>query len=74
MKITLKSTRIKTVDFNEAKGIITIEFHKGGSYEYWPITNETYKELVNSNSPGNYFEQNIKKNPKISVFKLNDKS
>lgn len=65
--MNLNSSRIKSVEYNDSTEVLTIDFVKGGKYKYYSIPEEVYKGIINSKSPGNYFDTTIK--PKYSFKK-----
>lgn len=56
----LKSSRIKSAEYNDSTEVLTVEFVKGGKYKYYAVPESVYKGLVGSSSPGNYFDTAIK--------------
>lgn len=56
----LKSSRIKSAEYNDSTEVLTIEFVKGGRYKYFSVPEHIYNGLIKSNSPGNYFDTAIK--------------
>lgn len=56
----LKSSRIKSAEYNDSTEVLTVEFVKGGEYKYYAVPESVYKGLINSPSPGNYFDTAIK--------------
>ena len=56
----LKSSRIKSVEYNDSTDVLTVEFVKGGKYKYYSVPEEIYNAITHTNSPGNYFDSFIK--------------
>jgi hypothetical protein len=56
----LKSSRIKSAEYNDSTGVLTVEFYKGGKYKYYSVPETVYQGLIRSSSPGNYFDLAIK--------------
>jgi len=56
----LKSSRIKSVEYNDSTEVLTIEFVKGGRYKYFSVPDVIYQGLISSSSPGTYFDNFIK--------------
>lgn len=57
----LKSSRIKSATYFEDEKTLEIRFNNNSTYEYLGVPQMVFFALVNSKSPGTYFEQNIKK-------------
>lgn len=58
--MNLKSSRIKSAEYNDSTEVLTIEFAKGGRYKYYSVPKHLYSGLINSTSPGTYFDSHIK--------------
>jgi len=56
----LKSSRIKSVEYNDSTEALIIEFVKGGRYKYFSVPDVIYQGLISSSSPGAYFDNFIK--------------
>ena len=56
----LKSSRIKSVEYNDSTEVLTIDFVKGGKYKYFSVPESVYEGITRSKSPGNYFDTVIK--------------
>lgn len=59
--MNINSSRIRSVDYNESTEILIVEFVSGGKYKYFSVPEEIYNGLVQSASPGNYFDSFIKR-------------
>jgi len=71
MQLTpVESSTIKAIGYEPERSKLTIEFKKGGTYQYSPITEECHRELMASDSKGSYFAQNIKNNELVFCKKL----
>lgn len=73
MKIEMKNVRssnISKVGYDSSRKVLRIQFHKGGIYDYKPISRTTYWEFIEARSLGNYFHKHIKDNPDIKVTKI----
>lgn len=66
--MNLKSSRIRSAEYNDSTEALTIEFVNGGKYKYFSVPESIYQELIKSQSPGKYFDQNIK--PHFSCAKV----
>ena len=67
--IALASSNLAAADYNSWTGRLTIEFHSGGTYEYFDVPHSTYIGLMQAESHGKYFHRHIKK--QFSYRKIN---
>lgn len=58
--IPVASSLLKTVGYDEEKEELHVKFHKGGSYVYQGVPRRIYDAMMDDNSAGGYFIQNIK--------------
>jgi hypothetical protein len=58
--ITVISSDLAAVDFDDWSGTLTIEFHSGGVYEFYHVPPSEYDGLLNASSHGRYFHAQIK--------------
>jgi hypothetical protein len=75
----VNSSNIKNIGYEGDSKILEIEFHgrgakKGPIWRYFPITLETYKELLSAESVGFYFHHHIKNNDMVSKERISDGS
>ena len=56
----LKSSRIKSAEYNEDTEVLVIVFFRGGAYKYYTVPKGVYNGLLKSTSPGKYFDTYIK--------------
>lgn len=61
------STNVKSIGFDG--GILEIEFKKG-IYQYSPVTNDQFINLVRAESKTTWLNNNIKNNPTITFKKV----
>jgi hypothetical protein len=54
------SSHIHSLGFDADTGTMTVRFHKGGSYTYHGVDQETFDEFHSHESPGSYFHANVK--------------
>ncbi len=54
------SSMLKSVGYDEKKQILEAKFNHGGIYEYYDVEKETFDDLMNADSVGRYFINNIK--------------
>lgn len=56
----LKSSRIKSAEYNDSTEVLTLDFTKGGKYKYFSVPENIYIALTKSSSPGLFFDSSIK--------------
>ena len=66
---TVSSTNIASVGYEPVSSILEIEFHSGGVYQYERVSPTLAQNLVNAESPGRFFAENIKdRYPTMKVY------
>lgn len=58
--ITLNSSAIAGVDYEEWSGTLVIYFHGSGGYTFRGVPWSVYSGLVSSSSPGSYYNSYIR--------------
>ena len=58
----VQSSNILSIGYDSENMVLEIEFNSRGIYQYFDVPNYEYEELMNSDSLGKYFHQNIKEN------------
>jgi KTSC domain len=58
--ISLNSSAIDAVGYDEDSRTLVIEFSGGNSYTYYRVPPEKFEGLINSYSPGGYYNDHIK--------------
>jgi hypothetical protein len=56
----VKSSQLKSVGFDAESGILEVEFNGGGIYRYLSVTKETHQGLMEAQSIGKYFGQQVR--------------
>lgn len=56
----VESTTMRSVGYNQAKQVLEIEFQSGMIYQYLDIPSAIYKELLEAESKGRYFNSEIR--------------
>lgn len=51
---------LASVGYDEKEQILEVEFNHGGIYEYYDVEKKVYDDLMNADSLGRYFINNIK--------------
>jgi lysyl-tRNA synthetase class 2 len=65
-----ESMAIKAAAYNADEKVLTITFGDDSQYQYAEVRDTTYKELLNSESQGEYFNKNIR--GKYKTTKISD--
>ncbi|QLG50642.1 KTSC domain-containing protein [Natrinema halophilum] len=58
-RVPVSSSNPSSVGYDESNQVLEIEFHGGRVYQYFDVPKRTHQELMNANSHGKYFHQNI---------------
>lgn len=58
--ISVNSSNIASVGYNEMEHILFVSFIKGGTYRYYDVPKRVYEEMLHASSVGLYFKENIK--------------
>lgn len=66
----IKSTVIKSLDYNKNRQDLKVNFNSGKVYIYTPVSNEFYNKLNKSTSKGKFFNKNIRGNEALTCLKL----
>lgn len=56
----VRSSNLGSVGYDANQRTLEIEFKSGGLYEYYDVPIEVHDELMNAESHGKYFNENIK--------------
>ena len=56
----IESTSIRSIGYEPINSILEVEFKNGGIYQYFNVPPDVYEELMNTESHGIYFHENIK--------------
>ncbi len=59
-RISVESTNLASVGYDEDSSTLEIEFLNGGIYQYNGVPTEIHEGLINAGSKGQYFHQNIR--------------
>lgn len=51
---------MKSVAYDEETLTLEVEFVEGGIYQYFGVPKEIYEELLNAESKGQYYVENIR--------------
>jgi uncharacterized protein len=56
----VESENLSHVSYDPSSQVLTVEFHRGGAYQYHGVPIATYETLLRSASVGDYFANHIK--------------
>jgi hypothetical protein len=59
-RISVNSSNLASVGYDEKSQILEIEFNHGGVYQYFDVPELVHNGLMNASSHGKYFVVNIK--------------
>lgn len=65
---TVSSSQIMAIG-HDGKRKLAVRFQNGALWFYSPVSPTLYEEMNNASSVGQFFNQNIKKNPEINGHK-----
>jgi len=54
------STSIEKIGYGEANATLEIQFHSGGRYRYQRVPRTLFEQMVEADSIGKFYHQNIK--------------
>ena len=58
--VSVDSSNIATVGYDEDSSTLQVEFHNGGIYQYFDVPENLFLQLRDSESPGGFLAANIK--------------
>jgi hypothetical protein len=56
----VNSSSLAAIGYDTESQILTVEFRKSGTYEFFDVPESAYQELMSSGSHGEYFARNIR--------------
>ncbi|MNE26053.1 hypothetical protein D3C81_713620 [compost metagenome] len=59
-RMAVNSSNLASVGYDASNQTLEIEFHHGGVYQYYNVTENVYIDLINAGSIGSFFSHNIK--------------
>ncbi len=59
---SLSSSNLRSYDYDEESQTLSITFHSGRTYSYGSVPQSVAEGLGTADSPGRYFNSNIKNN------------
>ena len=67
---TPKSSVIKSLEYDENRKDLTVNFKSGKLYVYTPVSQKFYNKLSKSESKGKFFNKNIRDNEALTCLKF----
>lgn len=64
------SSNINSVGYNKEKTLLEVEFFDGSVYQYYPVSEDVYDEIMTSDSICKTFNQKVKSNKSIAYKKM----
>jgi hypothetical protein len=58
----LNASSLRSAGYDARNRVLEIEFSNGGINQYTGVSEEVYRRLMNSPSPGSYFQDQIEEN------------
>lgn len=52
--------------------VLQVQFRNGRKYNYWPVSQDIYRGLINAPSAFQYFNSHIKNNPNIKFKEVHE--
>lgn len=59
-RISVSSSNIASVGYDESSQTLEVEFNSGGIYEYYGVPEYVHQELISASSVGGYFSQRVR--------------
>ncbi|PKK88353.1 MAG: KTSC domain-containing protein [Candidatus Wallbacteria bacterium HGW-Wallbacteria-1] len=66
-RVSVKSSSLKSIGYDETSKTLEIEFSSGGIYQYYEVPKNVYLGLILAESPGKFFHGRV--NPTGYQFK-----
>jgi len=57
---SVDSSELCSIGYDENILTLEVEFHRGGTYQYFGVTKDVYSNLMSASSKGRYFNTTIK--------------
>ena len=68
-RISVLSSNLKSVGYDNEKQILEIEFQNCSVYQYFNVSQKVYEKLMSAESKGKYFFETIKKYPEFYPYR-----
>lgn len=67
---TPKSSVIQSLQYDETRKDLKVNFNSGRIYVYTPVSEEFFNKISKAESKGKFFNKNIKNNEALTCLKL----
>lgn len=67
---TPKSSVIQSLQYDETRKDLKVNFNSGRVYVYTPVSEEFFNKISKAESKGKFFNKNIKNNEALTCLKL----
>lgn len=71
-RMKVESSNIAEIGYDPSSLTLEIKFHRGGIYQYWPITLGGWNAFLKSESKNSFFLKHIKFDKTINFKKLDE--
>lgn len=72
--VGVNSSNIKELGHDAKTNTMQVNFHNGAEFQYHPVTEEFYKELLSADSVGAHFNKHVKTNTAIEYKQIKEKN
>lgn len=69
-KININSVVINSLEYDNTRQDLKVNFKSGKIYVYTPVSQEFFTKLTKAQSKGSYFNKNIRNNEALTCLKL----
>ncbi len=60
VRVSVISTELRSIAYDENTLTLEVEFRRRGTYQYFGVTNDVYLNLMSAPSKGRYFNASIR--------------
>jgi hypothetical protein len=58
-RVPVKSSNVKAIGYDSVNGILEVEFHRGGVYQYGNVPSKVHEGLMASSSKGKFLREQV---------------
>ena len=59
-RVSVTSSNMALIGYNDAEKILEVEFNSGSVYQYYGVEEEVFEAMINAGSVGKFFNANVK--------------